>query len=128
MKKQLESCGVEYFDFYLMHAQSRSIFEKYKKCRAYETAFELKKQGKICHVGLFFHDTADVLDMILTEYPDVEVILTIRRFRQEPAMMSAAGTASLSSSWSRSRAEILQNLPDDAQAVIDGLHGGSAAS
>lgn len=44
--KQLESCGVEYFDFYLMHAQSKSIFEKYKKCRAYEQAFELKKRGK----------------------------------------------------------------------------------
>ena len=25
---QLRSCGVDYFDFYLMHAQSKSIFEK----------------------------------------------------------------------------------------------------
>ena len=27
-EKQLESCGVEYFDFYLMHSQNRDIFEK----------------------------------------------------------------------------------------------------
>ena len=27
--KQLEACGVDYFDFYLMHAQSGSRFEKY---------------------------------------------------------------------------------------------------
>ena len=36
-QKQLEACGVEYFDFYLMHAQNAKFFEKYKKCRAYET-------------------------------------------------------------------------------------------
>ena len=31
---QLDVCGVEYFDFYLMHAQDKRIFEKYKACRA----------------------------------------------------------------------------------------------
>ena len=72
--KQLESCGVEYFDFYLMHAQTKTIYEKYKKCHAYEQAFALKKEGRIRHVGLSFHDTAEVLDEILTEYPEVEVV------------------------------------------------------
>lgn len=73
-EKQLELCGVEYFDFYLMHSQYDELFEKYKKCRAYETAFELKKEGKIKHVGISFHDRAEVLDKILTEYPDIEVV------------------------------------------------------
>ncbi|MCH5159865.1 MAG: aldo/keto reductase [Clostridiales bacterium] len=73
-EKQLEICGVEYFDFYLMHAQSRRNFDFFKQCRAYETAFELKAEGKIRHVGLSFHDTADFLDRILTEYPQIEVV------------------------------------------------------
>lgn len=73
-ESQLEILGVDYLDFYLMHAQNASNFEKYKRCRAYETAFELKKQGKIRHVGISFHDTADVLDQILTEYPQIEVV------------------------------------------------------
>ena len=71
---QLEACGVEYFDFYLMHAQNARNFEQFKACRAYETAFELKREGKIRHVGLSFHDTAEVLDKILTTYPEVEVV------------------------------------------------------
>ena len=71
---QLEACGVEYFDFYLMHAQNARNFEQFKACRAYETAFELKREGKIRHVGLSFHDTAEVLDKILTAYPEVEVV------------------------------------------------------
>ena len=71
---QLEACGVEYFDFLLMHAQNASNFEFFKQCRAYETAFDLKAEGKVHHVGFSFHDKADVLDRILTEYPDVEIV------------------------------------------------------
>lgn len=71
---QLDACGVDYFDFYLMHCQNKELFEKYKACRAYEIALELKAEGKIRHLGFSFHDTADVLDQILTEYPQVELV------------------------------------------------------
>ena len=73
-ESQLEACGVDYFDFYLMHAQNARNFEQFKACRAYETAFALKAEGKIRHVGLSFHDTAEVLDEILNTYPQVEVV------------------------------------------------------
>ena len=73
-ESQLKICGVDYFDFYLMHAQDSANFPHYKRCRAYEQAFELKAEGKIKHVGLSFHDTYDVLDQILTEYPQVEFV------------------------------------------------------
>ena len=73
-ESQLALCGVEYFDFYLMHAQNARYYKKYKECHAYETALELKKEGKIRHVGLSFHDTAEVLDMILTENPEMEFV------------------------------------------------------
>ena len=64
-ESQLELCGVDYFDFYLMHAQSAESFTHFKACRAYETAFERKKEGKIRLVGISFHDRAEVLDEIL---------------------------------------------------------------
>ena len=73
-QSQLDACGVEYFDFYLMHAQNATNFEKFKKCNAYETAFKLKEEGKIKHVGISFHDKAEVLDKILTTYPQVEIV------------------------------------------------------
>jgi predicted aldo/keto reductase-like oxidoreductase len=71
---QLDACGVDYFDFYLMHSQTARSFQKFKDCKAYETAFELKAEGKIKHVGLSFHDSAEVLDQILTEYPEIEAV------------------------------------------------------
>ena len=73
-EQQLKACGVDYFDFYLMHAQGRETFAFFKKCRAYETALALKEEGKIRHFGISFHDTAEVLEQILTEYPQIEVV------------------------------------------------------
>lgn len=74
LEKQLSRCGVEYFDFYLMHAQSRRNYDFFRSCRAYETAFELKAEGKIKHVGISFHDSAEMLDRILTDYPQLDVV------------------------------------------------------
>ena len=73
-ERQLEACGVEYFDFYLMHCQQQSNYDKYQSCRAYEIAQELKAEGKIKHVGFSFHDSAEFLDKILCDHPEVEVV------------------------------------------------------
>ena len=73
-ESQLAACGVEYFDFYLMHAQGVGNYPHFRACHAYETAFRLKAEGKVRHVGISFHDTAEVLEQILTDYPDIEVV------------------------------------------------------
>ena len=71
---QLQNCGVDHFDYYLMHSQNAENFAKFKACRAYETALELKAKGKFKHFGISFHDKAAVLEQILTEYPEIEVV------------------------------------------------------
>ena len=71
---QLEACGVEYFDFYLHHAMSAQRHQKFLDTRAYEIALELQAQGKIRHIGMSFHDSAEVLDRILTERKEIEVV------------------------------------------------------
>ena len=73
-RSQLEKCGVEYFDFYLFHANSAQRHEKFTQTRAYEIVKELKAQGKVRHIGTSFHDSAEVLDQILTQVPEIEVV------------------------------------------------------
>lgn len=73
-ENQLKLCGVEYFDFYLFHAINRDNYKKHKECNSFEIVKKLKEQGKIRHIALSFHDTADILDMILTEQPSIEAV------------------------------------------------------
>ena len=71
---QLEECGVDWFDYYLMHAINAQSYEKYKACKAFETASRLKAEGRIGHVGMSFHDSAEVLDRILGEQSAIEFV------------------------------------------------------
>ena len=73
-KSQLDACGVEYFDFYLMHALTRKRYEKFEKCEAFKVISELKCEGKIRHIGISFHDKADFLEEVLNKHPEIEVV------------------------------------------------------
>lgn len=133
---QLECCGVDYFDFYLMHAQNRSNFEKYKQCRAYETAFELKREGKIKCVGLSFHDTADVLDKILSEYPMIEAVQIQLNYADFDDVSVQSGECYRVCRKHNKPVIVMEpvkggalvNLPDAAKRIFDELGGGSYAS
>ena len=69
-ESQLEICGVEYFDAYFFHTVGRNNYSKYKDAHAFEILRKLKEQGKIKHIFMSFHDTADFLDEVLTEQGD----------------------------------------------------------
>lgn len=135
-EKQLEFCGVDYFDFYLMHAQSSRNYEKFTKCRAYETAFALKKEGKIRHVGLSFHDTAEYLDMILTQHPEIEVVqIQFNYVDYEDDSVQSRKCYEVCVKHNKPvivmepvKGGSLVHLPDAAESVYRSLHGGSNAS
>lgn len=74
LQTQLDACGVEYFDYYLHHALNADYYKKFTACRAFETVQQLKAEGKVRHVGMSFHDKADVLDEILTDHPELEFV------------------------------------------------------
>ncbi|MBU5480155.1 aldo/keto reductase [Blautia sp. MSJ-19] len=135
-EQQLEICGVDYFDYYLMHAQGAENFKYFKQCRAYETAFELKKEGKVKHVGISFHDKAEVLEQILTEYPQVEVVQIQFNYLdyEDPAVQSRKCYEVCRKHnkpvivMEPVKGGSLVNLPEDAKKVLEDLHGGSPAS
>ncbi len=135
-ESQLKACGVEYFDFYLMHSQNKEIFEKFRACNAYETAFALKEEGKVRHVGLSFHDRAEVLDEILTAYPQVDVVqIQLNYVDFEDAAIQSRLCYEVCRKHGKPiivmepvKGGTLVNLPEDARAVLEGLHGGSPAS
>ncbi|MBR2421032.1 MAG: aldo/keto reductase [Oscillospiraceae bacterium] len=136
LEHQLESCGVEYFDFYLMHAQSLSRLPHYRQARAYETALELKEEGKIRHMGISFHDTAEALDQILTEYPQIEVVqIQFNYVDYEDSKVQSRQCYEVCRKHGKPvivmepvKGGSLVNLPPAAQKVFDRVSSGSNAN
>ncbi len=136
-ESQLEATGVDYFDFYLMHAQNAHEFVKFKECKAYETAFELKKEGKVKHVGISFHDRAEVLDQILTEYPEIEIVqIQFNYLDYNDLSVQSKLVYEVCEKHDKPvlvmepvKGGNLVKLPTDAQPILDALNGkGSNAS
>ena len=135
-ESQLKACGVEYFDFYLMHAQDRNNYQKYIRCRAYEIALQLKAEGKIRHFGISFHDKAEVLDMILTEHPEIEIVqIQFNYADYEDASVESRKVYEVCEKHGKPvivmepvKGGSLVNLPDEADKILRDLNGGSNAS
>ena len=131
-EEQLKTCGVDYFDFYLMHAQRRAVYPKYQENHAYEIAQEFKNEGKIRHVGLSFHDDADFLEEILDDHPEVEIVQIQFNYMDtdDPSVQSGRlyeiceqrGIPVLIMEPVRGGA--LVDLPEAAAKVFDDLGGG----
>ena len=135
-EQQLKWCGVDYFDFYLMHAQDKNNYQKYKRCKAYETCYALKQEGLIRHFGISFHDKADVLDMILTEHPEIEIVqIQFNYVDYEDASVESRKVYEICEKHGKPvivmepvKGGSLVNLPADADKILRELNGGSNAS
>lgn len=91
--EQLNKCGVEYFDYYLLHNLNRVL---YAKEVAHKHLFDYmkkwKKEGKIKHIGFSYHDDAKTLDKILTKHPEVEFVQIVVNYYdwEEPLIQAKA--------------------------------------
>lgn len=133
LQTQLDKCGVEYFDFLLMHAMNAQRHQQYKDTHAYDIAQELKAEGKLRHVGISFHDSAEVLDNILTERPELEFVqLQFNYVDYEDSKVQSRLCYEVCRKHGKPvmvmepvKGGSLVNLPEDARAL---LPGGSPAS
>ena len=71
---QLQKVGVDYFDYYLLHSLNEANYKNALKLHSFEFLQQKKAEGKIKHMGISFHDNAELLDRILTEHPEVELV------------------------------------------------------
>ncbi len=68
--KQLEKCGVEYFDFYLFHNVCEMNIDAYldEKFGIYEYLTEQKRNSRIKHLGFSAHGNCEVMKRFLEAY------------------------------------------------------------
>lgn len=72
--EQLERCGVEYFDVYLLHSMTEANYRIAQRADQFRFLRELKEKGLAKAIGFSYHDSPELLDEILTEHPEVDYV------------------------------------------------------
>lgn len=70
----LDRAGLSYYDFYLLHAMDKKKVQKADEVKAWDFMKQLKAQGRAKHIGFSFHDSAEVLEEILSAHPEMEFV------------------------------------------------------
>lgn len=72
--KELEECGVEYFDYYMLHAITQDVYEMHEQLDGFSFLSEKKKEGKVKNIGVSFHDKPKLLEEILKDHPEIDFV------------------------------------------------------
>jgi hypothetical protein len=73
--QQLENCGVDYIDYFMLHNVSGFTENAWKNVDLFSFIQNKKNEGKIKHIGISTHGNAEFLEGILFEHPEVEFVL-----------------------------------------------------
>ena len=70
-EEQIQRCGVDYFDYYLLHSlQNRQGYDKvYEEMGVYDYLVEQKKKGRIRQLGFSFHGDMPFFDYVIDKHP-----------------------------------------------------------
>jgi len=122
----LERLGVDYLDYYLLHALSADTYATSEKVHAFDFVAKKQAEGKIRHIGFSFHDKADVLEEILKNHPEMEFVqLQINYLDWEDETVQAKKNYELCEKYGRKvfvmepiKGGALINLPKEAGDML----------
>lgn len=100
-EKQLEKCGVEYFDFYLFHNVCEMNIDAYldRKYGIFDYLVEQKKKGRIRHLGSSAHGSVEVMKRFLDAYGSEMEFCQIQLNYLDWGFQNAKGKVELLKEW-----------------------------
>ncbi len=128
--EQLEKCGVDYFDYYLVHCLNVDNYAKAQKFDSFGFVSRLKKEGKVRKIGFSFHDSAEMLEQILSDHPDVDFVqLQINYLDWENASVQSRKCLEVCLKYQKPiivmepvKGGMLAKLPLRGEALLQSLH------
>ncbi len=131
--EQLEKCGVDYFDFYLLHAVNRDVMAVFEGDKSYEYLKKQKEAGKIKHLGFSYHGDLEFFIELLDKYEWDFVQLQINYYDWEATDAKSYYKALEERNipciiMEPVRGGSLHTLNEDAKKVFEELGDASAAS
>lgn len=128
--EELERCGVEYFDVFMLHWLNGKNYEIAEKLDQFRFLQEKKAEGKAKRIGFSYHDSAALLDEILTAHPEVDVVqLQINYLDWETAGIESGKCYETCVRHGKKvivmepvKGGTLASLPEDAEAYLKKMH------
>lgn len=124
---QIERTGVEYFDYYMLHAYNAGYRAKLDEVDVWSFMKKVKAEGKAKHIGLSFHDSPEVLDELLTTHPEFEFVqLQINYMDWDDPRIQSRACYEVARKHGKSviimepvKGGLLAAMPGDARAVLE---------
>ncbi len=128
--EQLEKLGCGYFDYYLLHNQGAVNYRVSEELDSFEFIRRQKEKGLVRHIGMSYHDNAQLLDEILTLHPELEVVqLQINYLDWENESIQARKCYEVARKHGKPvlvmepvKGGTLARLPSDVEAVLRAVH------
>lgn len=73
-KKQLQFCGVDYFDNYLVHNMGEEWYPVAEQFHTFSFVQKMKEKGLVKHTGFSFHGSPEMLEKILRRHPEIDFV------------------------------------------------------
>ena len=128
--EQLQRCGVDYFDVYLVHGLDDENYAIAKKFHQFEFVRQLKEQGLVKQIGFSFHGSPALLDTILTEQPGLDYVqLQINYLDWENPAIASEKCYQIAAKHNVQvlvmepvKGGHLVNVPDEAKQMLNNYH------
>ena len=127
-EEERKNCGVDYFDVYLLHGLNANNLAVAEAHDCFGFLRKLKAQGLARQIGFSFHDTADVLDDILTRHPEVDLVqIQLNYLDWDNAVIQSGKCHGVCRKHGKPiivmepvKGGMLADLPEEAAALLDG--------
>lgn len=128
--EQLERLGVEFVDYYWLHALNEAEYEKANRLKAFDYIVKKKEEGKVKHIGFSFHDSPELLERILKEHPETEYVqLQINYLDWESPAIEAKKCYEICTKYGKPvivmepvRGGKLANVPEEVEKLFKGYN------
>ena len=123
---QLKKCGVDRFDYYLLHNVGRDRYDRTVEAGGFEFLRRVKEEKMADRVGFSFHDSPELLEEILEKYPFIDFVqLQINYLDWDSNVIASGRNYELCKKYGKPvvvmepvKGGKLASLPEEAEAVL----------
>ena len=137
-EEEKRRCGLDFFDVFMLHWLNGDNYEIAKRYDEFRFLKEIKAEGGAKRIGFSYHDSAELLDQILTEHPELDLVqLQINYLDWESAGVQSKACYEVCVKHGKKvivmepvKGGVLADLPEQAMTLLaqQGTPGASAAS